>query len=111
MRLDGDDNDDIVIPLLQVMPDYLEVTTGYKAIGEDYSPLAVTVARFLLQLWYNADGVDMEKLQKTIDNLLTALSVSTSSRKSLYYNRSGYYDPTAGEALDNISKSEKKVSL
>jgi len=73
LRLDGEDNDSIITPLLEVIPNYLEVTTGYKPYRGKYSPLAITTARFLLQLWYNADGTDTEKLQKTIDNLLTAL--------------------------------------
>lgn len=77
LRVDGEDNDNIIIPLLKAVPDYLEVTTGYKANRGKYSPLAQTVAKFLLQLWYNADGTDTEKLQRTIDNLLSALQVST----------------------------------
>jgi len=76
LRLDSEDNDELLMSLLIAMPDYLEVTTGYKAKGGNYSPLAVVSARFLLQLWYNADGSNTEKLQRTIDNLLTALSVS-----------------------------------
>ena len=76
LRLDDKDNDGIIYPLLNAMPDYLEVTTGYKADNGGYSPLAVNLAGFLLQLWYNADGTDTVKLQRTIDNLLTALSVS-----------------------------------
>ena len=53
LRLDGDDNDDIIMLLLQAIPGYLEVTTGYTTI-QAYSPLAKTVAGFLLQLWYIA---------------------------------------------------------
>jgi len=76
LRLDGSDNDGLIISLLNAMPDYLEVTTGYKTGGE-HSPLAVTAAGFLLQLWYNADGTDTVKLQRTINNLLAALSATT----------------------------------
>jgi hypothetical protein len=74
LRLDSGDNDIIITPLLEAMPSYLEVSTGYKACRGVYSPLARTVAGFLLQLWYNGDGMETEKLQRTIDHLLTALS-------------------------------------
>ncbi|MCL2867451.1 MAG: phage gp6-like head-tail connector protein [Clostridia bacterium] len=86
LRLDGTDNDFIIYPLLEAIPGYLEVTTGYVAVPQaalehwDYSPLARTVAGFLLQLWYNADGTDTEKLQKTINNLLAALSYTVKRR-------------------------------
>lgn len=80
LRIDGPDNDFLIIPLLQAIPDYLEVTTGYKAIRGKYSPLAVTVARFLLQLWYNSEGADTDKLQRTINNLLAALTVTVRGR-------------------------------
>lgn len=76
LRLDGDENDLIINSLLNAVPDYLEVSTGYKATRGKYSPLAKTAARFILQLWYNADGTDTEKLQRTIDNLMVALSMS-----------------------------------
>ena len=74
LRIDGNDNDDIIIPLLKVIPEYLDTTTGYRAHKGIFSPLAVTTASFLLQLWYNPDGTDTERLQRTINNLLTALS-------------------------------------
>jgi len=81
LRLDGEDNDYIINPLVYAIPDYLEITTGYKAVKGKYSLLAVTVARFLLQLWYNPEGTEAEKLQKVINNLLTALSVTVKKEK------------------------------
>jgi hypothetical protein len=74
LRVDGADNDSVIGPLLEAIPDYLEITTGYRYNGPP-PPLVITVTGFLLQLWYNADGTDVEKLQRTINNLLTALSV------------------------------------
>ena len=74
LRIDGEDNDTLIAPLVDAIPGYLEVSTGYRARKGIYSPLARTVAGFLLQLWYNADGLDTEKLQRTIDNMLKALS-------------------------------------
>ena len=38
-------------------------------------PLAYTVSKFILQLWYNAEQADSEKLQRTIDGLLKALTM------------------------------------
>ena len=74
LRLDSGDNDDLINALIKALPSYLAVATG---CNNDYlkSPLAKTVAGFLIQLWYNADGTDTAKLQRTIDNLLTALTV------------------------------------
>jgi hypothetical protein len=74
LHADGADNDTVIGPLVDAIPDYLAVTTGYRYNGPP-PPLVVTVAGFLLQLWYNADGTDVEKLQRTINNLLGALSV------------------------------------
>jgi len=51
----------------------LEITTGDVPDGE-YSPLAKTAARFILQLWYFGDNADIDKLKRVIDNLLKALS-------------------------------------
>jgi hypothetical protein len=81
LRLDGDDNDDIIRPLLLVMPDYLKTTTGYKPNRNKYSHLAITTARFLLQLWYNPEGIEAERLQRVINNLLTALTVTVKKEK------------------------------
>ena len=73
LRIDGADNDEQILALLAAIPSYLEITTGYVADGE-YSPLAKTAARFILQLWYFGDNADIAKLQRVIDNLLKALS-------------------------------------
>jgi hypothetical protein len=78
LRVDGADNDSVIGSLLKAVPDYLEITTGYKYDGPP-PPLVITVTGFLLQLWYNAEGTDTEKLQRTINNLLTALSVKVLS--------------------------------
>lgn len=73
LRVDGTDNDIIILPLLTAIPDYLEVTTG-RRWETDNNPLAQTVAGFILQLWYDAQGPDTERLKRTIDNLLIALT-------------------------------------
>ena len=73
LRIDGTDNDQQIIALVEAIPAYLEITAGYSSTG-DYSPLAKTAARFILQLWYFGDNSDTDKLKRVIDNLLKALS-------------------------------------
>ena len=77
LRIDGEDNDSIIKPLLVAIPDYLYNTTGYVAKsekGKSYSPLAQTAAKFILQLWYYGEQSDTAKLERVIDNLLKSLS-------------------------------------
>lgn len=73
LRLDGPDNDGAIIPLIEAIPPFLYTTAGYVPAGE-YSPVARTAARFILQLWYYGDSADTNKLQRVIDCLLKALS-------------------------------------
>ncbi|MCQ6530097.1 head-tail connector protein [Bacillus mycoides] len=75
LRIDGEDNDVIIIPLLESIPSYLEVTTGRTWEDTPVHPLAQTVTKFILQLWYDPQDRDSERLKRTIDNLLTALTV------------------------------------
>lgn len=74
LRIDGDENDAIIIPLLAAIPPYLAATTGYSPADGNYSPLALTAGQFLLQLWYFGDNADTDKLQRVIDCLLKALA-------------------------------------
>ena len=74
LRLDGVDNDGIIFPLLEAVPSYLEVTTGRTWEDTEVHPLAQTVTKFILQLWYDPQGQDSQRLKRTIDNLLTALT-------------------------------------
>lgn len=76
LRIDGSDNDVIITPLLEAIPAYLEVSTG-RAWDTDspIHPLAQTVTGFILQLWFDGQGPDTERLKRTIDGLLTALTV------------------------------------
>ena len=82
LRIDGTDNDAQIMALVEAIPAYLEITAGYTASGKttrkkasaEYSPLAKTAARFILQLWYFGESADTDKLKRVIDNLLKALS-------------------------------------
>ncbi len=73
LRIDGTDSDPQITALVEAIPAYLEITAGYKTSG-DYSPLAKTAARFILQLWYFGESADTGKLQRVIDSLLKALA-------------------------------------
>lgn len=74
LRLDGSDNDIVLYPLLTAIPAYLETTTGKDWDVEPIHPLAQTAAIFILQLWYNAQDKDTDRLKATIDGLLIALT-------------------------------------
>ena len=75
LRLDGTDNDTLIESLLAAIPGYIEVATGMDAAAQLNEPLVDTVSKFILQLWYNAEQTDSERLQRTIDGLLKALTV------------------------------------
>lgn len=75
LRIDGTDNDDIIMSLVAAASDYIEITTGMSAAQQEEEPLAETAEKFLIQLWYNAEQSESEKLQRTIDGLLKALTV------------------------------------
>ena len=75
LRIDVSDNDDIIMSLVDAASDYIEITTGMSAAQQEKEPLAETAEKFLIQLWYNAEQSESEKLQRTIDGLLKALTV------------------------------------
>ena len=75
LRIDGMDNDEIIMSLVAAASDYIEITTGMSAAQQEEEPLAETAEKSLIQLWYNAEQSESEKLQRTIDGLLKALTV------------------------------------
>jgi len=80
LRIDGTDNDIHIIALVEAIPPYLKHTTGYEPCAGDYSPVARTAAKFILQLWYFGDSLDSGRqgqisgVERVIHNLLKALS-------------------------------------
>lgn len=70
LRIDGEDNDPIILPLLEAIPPYLEATTGKAWDTEPIQPLAKQAAKFILISWF--DGTD--QYDKSISSLLTALT-------------------------------------
>lgn len=75
LRIDGNDNDAVIQGLLDACPAYIEAATGLPIFSIEDQPLADTVTKFLLTLWYNAEQAEAERLQRTIDNLLKTLTV------------------------------------
>lgn len=75
LRIDGIDNDEIIISLLETLPGYIEVTTGMTEGQQETEPMVDTVSGFLLKLWYNAEQTEAEKLQRTIDSLLKCITL------------------------------------
>lgn len=74
LRIDGTDNDDIIQGLIDAVPDYIEICTGMSAEQQKTEPLADTAGKFIIQLWYNAEQSESEKLQRTIDGLLKVIT-------------------------------------
>lgn len=74
LRLDGPDNDIIIQPLLNAIPSYLDITTGRDWLDQPVHPLAQTAAKFILQMWYMPESPDVDRLKRTVENMLASLS-------------------------------------
>ena len=75
LRIDTNDNDDLITILISALPGYIEVTTGLKEANQAAEPLVKTVGGFILMLWYYSDHTDDIKLTRTIDSLLKAITL------------------------------------
>ena len=82
LRADGTDNDRIISGLLQAVPGYIEVATGMDETAQLDDPLVDTVTKFLLILWFDAESSQAERLQRTIDNLLKAITVKARGQQT-----------------------------
>lgn len=74
LRIDGEDNDQIIMDLLAGAVEYITLTTGLNEEAQTNSQLAQTTTKFLLSLWYDPTQVDADKLKRTIDSLLKTLT-------------------------------------
>lgn len=74
LRIDGEDNDQIIMDLLAGAEEYITLTTGLNENAQASSQLAQTTTKFLLSLWYDPTQVDADKLKRTIDSLLKTLT-------------------------------------
>lgn len=73
LRIDGDENDEILIRLVSAVPSYITQATGLSNEDQETEPLCAVVADFLIQLWYNGDQVDTVRTQRVIDSLLASI--------------------------------------
>ena len=73
LRLDGSDNDAIVLRLLRAIPTYIEQATGLDAADQENEPMCAVVADFLVQLWYMPEQIDTLRYQRVIDSLLSSI--------------------------------------
>jgi len=79
LRVDNDENDEIIAALCEAFPSYIEVTTGYPIAQQDNEPLIMTVFDFIMRVWYYADHADDVKLSRTIDNLLKCITLKANA--------------------------------
>ena len=82
LRADGTDNDRIISGLLHAVPGYIEVATGMDETAQLNEPLVDMVTKFLLILWFDAESSQAERLQRTIDNLLKAITVKARGQQT-----------------------------
>lgn len=85
LRVDGDDNDEIILSLVRAVPDFIELQTGMAKEYQDDEPMCETVFGFIVTLWYHGDNADVAKLQRVIDSLLKAITIKART-----------YDTTSG---------------
>ena len=83
LRITETANDPIITGLLEAAPDYIHVTTGMDAERQKTEPLADTVTKFLLLLWFDAQQSEAERLQRVIDNLLKTLTARARETKKI----------------------------
>lgn len=67
-------NDEVIKGLLDGAAEYIAITTGLIPLDQAASPLAKTATKFLLSLWYDPTQADTDRLQRSIDNLLKAVT-------------------------------------
>lgn len=75
LHIDAGTNDGLVNALIAAADDYITVSTGLSSDKFTSEPLVKTVAGFIITLWYYADKADDIALNRTINNLLTAITL------------------------------------
>lgn len=82
LRLDVDNTTTgIVEALIEAIPQYIETTCGVEwQKWDDLKPLVKTLAGFVLQLWYNPDGTDSNRLQTVIRSLSKSIKAEAVAR-------------------------------
>lgn len=71
LRVDFDEDDELIQNLIDAVPEYLENKTGSRWDTDPINPLVKTLAGFLLVTWY--DG-PQDSYEKTINNMIATLT-------------------------------------
>ena len=71
LRVDFEDDDELIVGLIESIPDYLETKTGSRWEEQPINPLVKTLAGYLICSMYDQN---FEHYEKSINNLLRVLS-------------------------------------
>lgn len=71
LRVDYEDDDELILSLIDSIPDYLENKTGLRWEKEPINPLVKTLARYLICSMYDHD---FKRYEEPINNLLMVLT-------------------------------------
>lgn len=71
MRVDFNDDDELILNLINAVPEYLENKTGSRWDTEPINPLVKTLAGFLISSWYDNN---FEIYEDTINNMVATLT-------------------------------------
>ena len=82
LRIDHEDFDQMILALLRAAPGYIEAATGMSEAAQLSDPLADTLTRFLLILWFDVQDNQAERIQRAIDNMLKAITVRARSQQT-----------------------------
>ncbi len=72
LRVDFEDDDELIVGLIESIPDYLETKTGSRWEEQPINPLVKTLAGYLICSMYDQN---FEHYEKPINNLLMVLSL------------------------------------
>ena len=75
LHVDQGDNDVLIESLIDALPGYIEMSTGYPATLQHQEPLVPVVEGLLLTQWYYADHADDQALTRSINALLKVITL------------------------------------
>lgn len=70
LRVDFDEDDEMIIDLINSIPEYLKNTTGKLWNEEPTNPIVKNLASYLLKKWYNGS----DEYEDIINNLIIILT-------------------------------------
>ena len=73
LRVDEGANDDLILRLIEAIPEYISLCTGLTADEQRNEPLVKVAEKFILTLWYFGDKADEKKLNQVIGSILKCL--------------------------------------